>query len=161
MRFRVLRDTGEKKGWEFRPSKACLGTAAANLYTGDYTLEGWYDDRVVVVERKGSVAELAGNLSDEERWDDFRQELERMEEFRFPAVVCEFTLAQLVSFPAGSRVPRSAWPRVRARGPYLLKRVCELELAMKTRWVFAGSREAAQAYVLSVFKRVVESCGRD
>lgn len=161
-KYTVLRDTCEKAGhgWVFDASKTCAGTVPRNLYTGDYSLEGYYEDKTFVIERKGSVAELAGNLTNAEKWDDFRQELERLEEFRFPFLVLEFSPALLEAFPAGSGIPRSRWARMKVRGPYLLRRVCELELKYRTRVVWAGDAETAKSYASCLFKRVVESCPR-
>ncbi len=159
-KFTILRDTSEKTGYIFSPSKYCAGTIERNLYTGDYSMEGYYDEKIVCVERKGSVAELAGNLTNKEKWEDFEDELCRLESFRFPFLVLEFSLAQLRAFPIGSGIPKSRWKRMRIRGPYLEKLLCAIELKYKTRVVFAGNPECAKDYVLCLFKRVVELCPR-
>lgn len=158
MKFTVLRDSGEHKGhgWQFAPSKACAGTEVRNLYTGDYSLDGYYDNKLLVLERKATTAELAGNLTHPEKWDDFRQVLERMEEFRWPFLVLEFSLKLVQSYPVGSGIPKSHWGRLRVSGAFLLKRLNEIEMVCRTKVVFAGSPEAAQAYALGLFKRAVE-----
>ncbi len=159
-KFQVYRDSGEKDGhgWRFNASARCLGTVTKNLYTGDYSIAGAYEEKHFVIERKGSAAELAGNLTNEEKWDDFRQELERLEDFRWPYVLCEFSLAQLAAFPHGSAIPRSRWKTMRIRGPYLLRLVCEIEMKYKTRFHFCGSADAAHDMALCLFKRVSDAC---
>lgn len=155
--YRVLRDTSEKKGhgWVFDAKDRCLGTVEQNLYTGDYSLEGYYHNKLFVVERKGSVAEFAGNLTKKEKWDDFRQELERMEEFRWPFLVLEFSPQLLKQFPAGSGIPKHLWKHVKLTGQFLMRRLCEIELKYKTKVVFIDG--LGKEYASSLFKRVTEA----
>jgi hypothetical protein len=155
-RYEVLRDTGEKLGWVFPRTEACAGTREHNLYTGDYSLEGYYDPKLFVIERKGSVSELVGNITQKEKWDDFKQELERLEEFRWPFVVCEFPMSLLDTYPEGSNVPRRVWPSIRVKGPFLLKRLQEILLHFKTRWLFCDTPALAQQVASGLFKRVLE-----
>jgi hypothetical protein len=97
-----------------------------NLYTGDYSLEGYYDNKLFVIERKGSVAELVGNITQKEKWDDFKQELERLEEFRHPFVVCEFPLPAQ-DLPGRQRHPEADGGRsMRVKPQFLLKRLEEI-----------------------------------
>lgn len=160
LKYRVLRDTGEHDGhgWWFDESELCLGTVERNLYTGDYTLEGYYDNKLLVVERKGCVSEFVANLTHKEKWDDFKQELERMEEFRWPYLVLEFPMRALQSFPVGSGIPRSRWKSLRVTSHFLVKRVCEIELRFKTKIVYCDDWACARNYVSSLFKRVTEAC---
>ena len=155
-RYTVLRDTGEHKGkgWWFEPSQACAGTEKANLFTGDYSLAGYYEAKAFVVERKGKVSEFVGNLTNKEKWDDFKQELERLEEFALPFVVCEFPYSLLVTYPRGSDVPRRVWPKIRVSPQFLVKRFWEIQVRFKTRFIFTDGdgRDAAS----SLFKRITE-----
>lgn len=157
-KFTVLRDTGEHKGygWVWEPADWCAGTESRNLYTADYSLEGYYDNKVLAVERKGSVVEFAQNLTHAEKWDDFKQLLERMEEFRFPYLVLEFPLSLLKAYPVGSGIPKFRWPQLKFGGDFLLKRVIELEFKFRTRIHFAGDSTAGKQFVTSLFKRVME-----
>jgi hypothetical protein len=155
--YTVLRDTGEKLGWVFNPSPNCLGTVEHNLYTGDYSLAGYYEPKLFVIERKGSVGELVGNLTQSEKWDDFKQELERLEEFRWPFVVCEFPASLLRTYPVGSNLPESVWPHIRVKPQFLLKRMEEIWLRFKARWLFTDSPDFGKEIASGLFKRVVES----
>lgn len=155
-KYRVLRDTGEKKGkgWKFNKSEHCSGTVLKNLYTADYSLDGFYDNKLFAIERKGSIAEFAANLTNKEKWDDFKQELERLEEFRHPYLVLEFDLSRLMQYPVGSGIPPYLWKTLRVKAPFLQRRVHEIELQFKTRVCFWGT--GAKEHVLSLFKRMIE-----
>jgi hypothetical protein len=154
-KYLVLRDTCEQrgKGWQFKPSDHCEGTILRNLFTGDYSLEGYYDDKTFVIERKGSCAELVANITHKEKWDDFKDELTRLEEFRFPFVICEFGYSLIEKYPKGS-LPESFWSKVRVSPQFLMKRLWEIQLAFKTRFLFCD--EGGHNAAASLFKRIVE-----
>ena len=148
----VLRDTAEHEGhgWVFdRRTRGCEGTRDANLFTGDYTIEGW--ESRLIVERKGSVLEYAHNLV-EDRWYDV---LGRLSGFDFAHVVLEFSLDDLAKFPFTSAVPFSVRRKLKTRGNFLLRAHIESELRYpRVRWHFAST--SGKAYVASVFKRAWE-----
>jgi hypothetical protein len=144
----VLKDTREQQGWVFEPSESCAGTEIVTLKTGDYTLRGY--ESVFLVERKGCTSEFAKNLTE----DRFTRELERLDDYRWTFLVLEFTLESLLSYPVGSSLPRHKWKTVRARGPYLLRRLQEIQLKHKTKVCFVGDEGAT--FMSSLFKRVVE-----
>lgn len=105
----ILIDTREQRPVSFpdglvvlddarRPSKKAvltvsLGTRAATLPAGDYALEG-FEDRVLV-ERKGSLREIAGNCltADRRRFTDCLQRL--WDSCRRPYLLLEGTPAHL------------------------------------------------------------------
>src|SRR5687768_9502303 len=127
-KYRVLRDTCEKEGhgWVFPESSRCDGTVSRNLFTGDYRLEGYYEPKLFVVERKGRVAELVGNITLKEKWDDFKDELTRLEGFRHPYVICEFPFSHLKTYPVHSGIPRERWDSIRVKPEFLLRRMEEI-----------------------------------
>lgn len=155
-RYKVLRDTSEKKGkgWLFETDEACSGTELRNLYTGDYSLEGYYDTKVFVIERKGGVAEFVANITQKEKWEDFRNELERLEEFRFPFIICEFPYSLVEQYPLESGIPKKFQYKIRVTPQFLVKRLWEIQLHFKTKILFAdrGGKDAAS----SLFKRIKE-----
>lgn len=163
-RYLVLRDTGEKEGhgWQFEEnSQYCRGTVKKNLYTGDYSLEGYYHNKLFVIERKGSVNEFVGNITQKEKWDDFKDELQRLEEFRLPFVVCEFPLGLIKTYPQGSNIPRGKWGQIRVKPQFLLKRLEEIWVHFKTKFIFAETPELARDIASGLFKRVVENVPPD
>jgi hypothetical protein len=151
-KYKVIQDTREKQGWEFAPSKHCEGMVVGTLKTGDYTLEGYED--VLCIERKGSVSEVSGNLCHPDKWPAFERELARLDAFPHPFIILEFTIDQLVQHPIGSGIPKSRFWQVKVKGPFLLKRLIEIQLDHRCQIVFAGDR--GKEYASSIFKRVVE-----
>lgn len=153
-KYLVIRAGNEQKPWTFAPSKNCLGTDVRPLPTADYTLLGY--EKSFVIERKGSVGEFYKNVFE----DRFTRELGRMEAFEHPFVILEFTVADLVNFPAYSGIPKSKWPQLRANGRMLLMRFWEIQLAFKSKIIFAG-RSHGQEIASSLFKRIVENVQPD
>lgn len=154
--YTVLRDTNEHdgKGWIFPREDYCEGTVEKNLYTGDYSLDGLYDNKTFVIERKGSVAEFVGNITQTEKWDDFKQELERLEEFQHPFIICEFAYSLLETYPVGSNIPQKLWGKIRVKPKFLIKRFWEIALHFKTKILFADA--GGQVAASSLFKRMNE-----
>jgi hypothetical protein len=147
--YLVLRDTREQYGWGFPAKGQCLGTVEATLKTGDYTLQGYED--IFVVERKYSTSEISQNIVQ----DRFKRELERLEEFRYPFMVFEFTLAEVISFPINSGIPKDRWKSLRITPQFMLKRLNEYQFKYKTKIVFAGIH--GREFTSSLFKRMVEN----
>lgn len=157
--FTVLRDTNEHegRGWWFTAGGWCAGTVERNLYTGDYSVDGYYDNKLFVIERKGSVTEFVANITQKEKWDDFKQELERLEEFRHPFVVCEFPFALLRDYPRGSGIPQKMWGKIRVKPQFLLKRVEEIWLRFKTKFVFTEDWDLGREVAAGLCKRIIEN----
>ncbi len=147
-RYLVIRDTREQQGWDFPKRDRCLGTDERFLKTGDYSVDGY--ESVFVVERKRNTSELAQNIID----DRFERELQRMEEFRFGFVVCEFNLEDIVRYPRNSGIPSSKWKDLRITPQFMMKRVHELQLRYKAHWQFVG--QYGREYCSSLFKRILE-----
>lgn len=156
IQYTVIRDTREHDGhgWTFPAADRCLGTKIATLKTADYTIEGC--ESIFAVERKGSVAEIAQNLTTSSKWDDFKNELIRLEEFQFPFVICEFPLSLLKTFPIGSGIPKDRWPSIKVTPQFLLMRLEQIWLHFKTKWIFADTPGLGREVASGLFKRVSE-----
>lgn len=153
LKYTVLRDTREQKGWIFDPSEACVGTTVQTLKTGDYSLLGY--EHLLTIERKGSVVEFVQNITKKDKWAAFKAELERMESYPAAFIVCEFTFDDVMRYPEGSGLPWAARSKVRISPQYYLKRLLEIELHFKARVQLVGPHKSRE-YVSSLFKRVVE-----
>lgn len=164
-KYLVLRDTGEHKGhgWLFPQSDSCAGTVERNLFTADYSLEGCYDNKLFCIERKGGVAEFVANITNKEKWDDFKQELERMEEFRFPFIICEFPFSLIEQYPKGSGIPEHLWENIRVTPQFLVKRLWEIEMKFKTKIRFCdrGGFQAASSLFKRIWEHVQSESGKD
>lgn len=147
--FQVLKDSREQCGWDFPAAGDCLGTVVEALPTGDYTLRGY--ETIFVIERKRSMGELAANLTDKR----FHRELERLDSFPLPFLVCEFDFSDILRFPEGSGIPKSKWGRLRVTPRFLLSCVNQIMVKHKTKIIFAGAHGQEEAS--SLFKRVVEN----
>lgn len=140
----IVCDTREQLPWKFRGQQVEVRA----LKTGDYSLSGLED--FVCVERKGAAAELAGNLSQKR----FSRELDRMAKIPHAYVLCEFPLSDLVAYPDLDEIPWAARKRIRVRGPYLLRRVCEEMTRTGVPFIFCGhGPDHARSLALSLFKR--------
>ena len=151
-KYQVIRDSREQagQGWSFAPSAQCQGTTIDKLITGDYTIVGF--EETLVIERKGSIAEFAGNLYQPR----FEAELARLSEYPHPFVVLEFTIEDIFNFPASSNIPRSRWKYLRVTPASFLKRICEFQQRFpRVHFIFAGTR--GKAFAASQFKRLLEA----
>ena len=150
-KYVVVRDTREKEGqgWSFASSKNCDGMVDRKLDTGDYTIQGF--EETLTIDRKGSVAEFAGNLYQ----DRFLRELDRMASYKVAIVLLEFSMDDVMAWPASSGLPEARWGELKLTNYAFLKRVTELQMQYPhVRFIFAG--RYGKEYAASVFKRFVE-----
>lgn len=151
MKYTVVRDTREKEGegWIWRPSQYCEGTIKGTLHTGDYTLLDY--QKMLTIERKGSISEWAMNVTQAR----VERELERMAEIRFPFILLEFTMADVMNYPIGSDIPKRLWSKLKCRGSYILKRTIEFQMKYdNVRIIFCGG--SGKEVASSIFKRTIE-----
>ena len=147
--YLVYRDTREKNGWDFAHSGYCAGTEEHTMKTGDYTLHGY--ETHLCIERKGNVTELATNITQAR----FERELERMQEFPWRYILLEFNMSDVVNFPKGAKIPAYKRKFLKVRGPFLLKRILEMQRKYNVPFIFCG--ENAKEVCSSIFKRFMEA----
>src|SRR6185436_14343497 len=97
-KYAVVRDTREKEGqgWHFPYSPRCAGTVIKKLDEGDYSLLGF--EKLVTIERKGSVTEFCANLTQDRFIVPFdpskpasdQSEIVRLESIQWPYILLEF-----------------------------------------------------------------------
>lgn len=148
-RFTVLRDTREKvgQGWIFQPSLYCKGTIEQKLDTGDYSLVG--HENKIVIERKATTAEIANNILE----DRFVRELERLESFEFPFIVCEFSWHDVMMYPINSGIPKRLWYKLKIKSEYLRSSLMRYMIQYKVKIIFAGS--AGDVVTEELFKHYI------
>ena len=152
-KYFVICDSSEKAGFKYHfvESWDCSGCVTQSLNTGDYTLRGWEDK--LCIERKRNVSEICQNLHE----DRFYRQLERMREFRWCYLLMEFSLADLLSYPEGANLPPKVKGKIKATGPYLLKKLTEVMIKYNNiQFLFCGNRQNAYITCLSIMKRVHE-----
>lgn len=163
-RYTVVRDTREKvgQGWNFSASERCAGTLIQKLDVGDYSLLGL--EKLVTIERKGSISEFCGNLTQERfvgEYDaakgglDKQSEIIRLEGVHWPFILLEFDVDDLIKYPNIPELPPRLRKTIRFKGSAALKKVIELQMHYKTKIIFCG-KDRAKDVASSIFKRIVE-----
>lgn len=150
MKITIIKDTREQLGWEFEPNDFCCGMEISTLKTGDYAIKG--HEKLVCIERKKSALELATNLG--KKYLTFAKELKRMAEFEHAYIICEFSFNELVNYPKLTNLPKALKDSIKIRGPYLLKKIIEIQLDTHIKIMFCGSEENAFLAASSVLKNL-------
>jgi|TARA_E500000331_G_C16755249_1_gene497095 DNA excision repair protein ERCC-4 len=150
--YKVIKDTREQDGWTFTEYDKCEGMEVGTLHTGDYTMKGF--DDVVCIERKACASEIAMNLG--KKKGAFNAEMERMKDYPFSFLVCEFDMEDVLKYPIGSRVPNKLRSQVKVTGKYLLKCLIEFQIWYDTKILFCGDKQNAFLVCNSIFKRLNE-----
>jgi hypothetical protein len=86
----------------------------------------------------------------------FQEEMERMKDFQFSFLICEFDMDDVLKYPEGSRVPHKARSKVRVTGKYLLKCLMEFQIWYDTKIIFCGDKKNSFLVCNSIFKRLNE-----
>jgi hypothetical protein len=137
MTYKIIRDTREKEGngWKWNKSRNCSGTSTAALKTGDYTLDGCED--FFTIERKGSVSEVAQNIIQKR----FENELIRLNQMKYPFIIFEFSVNDVLIYPIGSHIPKRKWKYLKIRGNFIMKRITHFMVKYNNiKFIFAGSK---------------------
>lgn len=150
--YTVIKDTREQDGWLFSEYDKCSGMQISTLHTGDYTMKGFED--IVCIERKACASEIAMNLG--RKKIPFQAEMERMKDYSFSFIICEFDMDDVLKYPENSRVPKSARSKVKVTGKYLLKCLLEFQIWYDTKIIFCGNKNNAFLVCNSLFKRLNE-----
>lgn len=90
--MRIVIDTREKTPWAFASE-----TKSAKLDCGDYSVEGAENN--IAIERKASVAEVAGNITKKHFWNA----MERLSQVDRPYLILEFTKSDVAMYPKGPK----------------------------------------------------------
>lgn len=142
--FTIIKDSREKKGWNFRASANCRGMIVRKLETGDYSLVDYED--LIMIERK-SLSDLWGTLlTSRER---FIKEMERAKEIPIRYLVIEGTLSDVMHGLKYSKV-----------GPdYILSSLMSLEVKYGIHVIYTSKRkDVAQQYVRKLLAKLFQYC---
>lgn len=147
-KFTVIRDTREKKEiWDFPVDEYCFGTVNKALSTGDYSIQE-LPDNFVTIERKKSPGEIYNNLFEKR----FYNEIERLMEFKYKIIICQFDLKTLMNWPIGSGIPQIYWDGLKANANYIISKLMNIQVKYNIPISFAGlhSQELAKTYLRQV-----------
>ena len=136
----ILQDTKEKLPWSFARYEQCDEQKPTHLTEGDYTIEEY--PYLIAIERKKSVSEIATNLG--LKYVQFKNEMEKLKEYRYRYVVCEFSESEVVNYPHSSKLPRAVKAKLRMSGKFLMKRIQDLHICYEIPFIYCGNREMAQ-----------------
>jgi len=150
MALTVVVDTREKIPWEFAGSKTITNFVSQKVDTGDYAILGLED--MLCLERKRSVEEFAGNVTQKRFW----KEVERMKEIPNRFIILEFSIDDILHYPVGSNIPRSKWKYLKVKGPFIMRKISELQVEHGVQVVFCGNTEHAEYVAANIIKRVYE-----
>ncbi len=148
----IIKDTREKRGWEFDMYPDVDAITMKTVYPGDYTLEGLED--IFCIERKATTGELAMNLGQKKK--QFEKELQAMEEFKYKYIVCEFSLEDFANFPKNSGIPKKVWRKIKVTGRYLQSTLFRWSDKYDIELHFCGSRFNACEKAMEIFNEVLE-----
>jgi len=151
-RFHVVKDTREKDGhgWWYDENAYCSGTTKAKVEIGDYAIEGM--EHLLCIERKESMAELAGNCSEKR----FFKELERMGKFPHSFLMLEFNWSDIERYPEGSSVPRNKWSSIRIKGKYVMRVLSTARLEHDVHVIACGDKKRAEEAAFYIMRKVYE-----
>jgi ERCC4-type nuclease len=147
--FDVIIDTREQQPWQFTSSQI-NNIEHTKLDTGDYSIKGL--EHLLCIERKKSVAELAGNITA----DRFKNELLRMSTFKYKFLLLEFDYGDIDMYPENSGLPKYAMSKVRVKGPFIMKFLSEIQVKYGIHVVCCKNAQYASYIATNIMKQVDE-----
>lgn len=156
-KYTIIRDTREKNGWSFDFYETCEAVVDEGLKTGDYTAKGL--EGLFVIERKASSGEIALNLGKKRK--QFEAELERMREFRWRYIICEFSEDTLRMFPEGSTIPKSKWKYLRMNGKFMRKLLYEYEEDYEVTIIFTDNKQEAEEVAIGLINEAYTTLAQE
>ena len=142
--FTIIIDTREQKPWTFE-SHAIANT---KLDTGDYSIEGL--ENILCIERKRNVAEIANNITE----DRFKDVIDRIKTYKFPFILLEFNINDVLRYPIGSTIPKKLWSKIRISPQYIMKHLIDMQVEHNIHVIFCGDSSNAEKIALSIMRRV-------
>lgn len=142
--FTIIIDTREQQPWTFDH----YATAKRKLDTGDYSIVGL--EHLVGIERKKSISEFANNIV-EKRFIDV---VTRLSKLKYPFLLFEFDLQDVLIYPIGSTVPKRMWNNIKISPAFLMKNIIELQLLHNIHVMFCGSSDNAEKMAEYLLKKV-------
>ena len=143
----IIRDTREKVGF-YNFTSYNVNIVVRKLDTGDYSLEGYEKD--FTIERKKTVAELCQNVTQKR----FTNELKRLSLMKWPFIILEFTVEDVLDFPRNADLPAKIKNKIKVTGPYILRRIGEIMRDYRIPLLFCSNKYYAEEMTYSLMKRI-------
>jgi ERCC4-type nuclease len=149
-KYKVIVDTRERAEyrWWFDPDDCCEGSELLKLDTGDYSIKGM--EHLLSIDRKRNTAEISQNIVDSRFFD----ELERMQVFKYKAIVCEFNMFAIMNFPYSSGIPNNKLKNIKITSKLILSKIAYIQAQYNIPFIFCDNREYAMIYSQAFFKKV-------
>lgn len=142
--FTIIVDTREQQPWSFdNYSKANI-----KLDTGDYSIEGL--ERVLAIERKKSINEIANNIIESR----FKDVIDRLSKIKYSYILLEFDLENVLSYPIGSSLPKHMWNKVKISPSFIMKHILEWQMFYNIKVVFCGCPTNAEKMAEYIMNKV-------
>ena len=145
----IIIDSKEKQPWNF--SIYGFNQEVQHLATGDYVIKGLED--ILVIERKKTTGEISLNLGKKSK--QFKSEMERMQDFKYRYLICEFTSDDLAVFPTNSGIPKRYWRKLRMNGLFMMSRLSEWCEKYDIELIFCKDRQEAEEKAVEIIKKVL------
>lgn len=142
--YTIIVDTREQQPWEF----SHYTTATKKLDTGDYSIEGL--ENIIAIERKKNVSEVANNIVEPR----FKDVLDRLKNVKYPFILLEFNLKDVLIYPIGSTVPKHMWDKLKISSTFILKHITDWELEHNIKVFFCGSPTNAERLATYLFNKI-------
>jgi ERCC4-type nuclease len=146
----IIVDTREKFFWSF-DGFPDVRIIPRKLNTGDYSLEGY--ENILSIERKKSVSEIAGNITEKRFW----REMDRLSTIKHRFLICEFTYADINDYPDNSGLSQSIRDKIKVRGPFILREISRIQIQYGVHVMLCGPKCYAEQAAHTIFKRVLEN----
>jgi ERCC4-type nuclease len=145
----VIIDTREQLPYVFS-DYIQFHTISKKLDTGDYSIVGLEDK--FCLERKKSITEFAGNITQTR----FADELRRMSKIAHPFILLEFSFGQIDRYPEGCGLSQKVKDKIKIRAPYILKCMAQIQIQYGIHIIMCGCAAYGEVMGASLIKRINE-----
>lgn len=150
-RFNIIKDTREKEGsWQFKNARNVDLVIDHKLDTGDYSIQGL--ESLLSIERKRNINEFASNITQAR----FKNELDRLKEFKYKYIICEFGYQDVVNWPDSSKLPPEKKFHIRTSNKYVMRWISEIQVLYNIHLLFCFNTRIAEWSAINIMRRVYE-----
>jgi ERCC4-type nuclease len=146
----VIIDSREQKPYSFASCEYIDDIIVRKLDTGDYSIDGMED--LLCIERKMTVSELAMCLTKSR----FTRELERMTNYKYRYLLCEFDYYHIDVYPENSDIPPQQRKKVKIKGPFIRSKLIEITMQYGVNIILCGNHSYAEDITATIMKKTWE-----